>query len=186
MKINIVCLLLIMVSITNAVSQQTNAKGEYIVDFAPFSPPEQDIMREMINKPAMNFMASDQNGHEIILSKLKGKGVILAFWSVNQEANSRLFGYLNSLVNEPQLEVISYGYEPRQELETYMLPKVVNFPVLAQGKFMGEVGYGHDLGVPRLFFIDHNGIIKDIIPSSAFIENQDLYPSILNIIEKAF
>ena len=46
--------------------------------------------------------------------------------------------------------------------------------------------YGHDLGTPRMFFIDRKGEVKDVLLASAFNTNPNLFPVIRDIVSKAF
>lgn len=175
-----------MLVIASVFGQVKNERGEFIVEFDAFTPPEQDLLREMIGKKAMNFLANDLNGVSHSLTKYEGSNVLLAFWSADHPHSTTLFQYLEMLSKNQSLQILTYCYEPREMAEDFMVRNPSDVVVMPQGKFISEVGFGHDLGVPRIFFIDQNGVILDILPSSAFEKNQNLYPVISDIVDKAF
>ncbi len=181
-------LLLFSFVITNhcLIAQATNENGDYIVDFAPFSPPEQDLMREMLNKPALNFMSTDLEGDTHTISNYEGSNILIVFWSVDNPNSKKLFEYLDLISKNKQINILSYCYEDKAAALTYLDAKQYSYPIMTQGKFIGEMGYGHGLGLPRMLFIDKNGTTKDILPASAFNNNPNLYPVISDIISKAY
>ena len=180
------CILACMIGSIQSSGQAKNAKGDFIVDYAPFTPPEQDMMTAYIGKKATNFMASDLDGKSWTLSALLGKNVVLGFWSVDDVRVDDFHKYMDIIQEDKSLMVLSYCYEDRAMLQEYVRQRPIKYAAMPLGKFISEMGYAHDLGSPRIFFIDHKGIIKDIIPASFFENNQEGLPYILNSIEKSF
>lgn len=171
---------------TGLIAQATNDKGDYIVDFAPFSPPEQDLMRELINKPAMNFLSTDLEGKTHMIKDYQGDNILIVFWSVDHPNTDRLFEYLDLVSASKSVKILSYCYEDKASAVSFLDGRSYDYPIMTQGKFIGEMSYGHGLGVPRIFFVDRYGIIKDALPESAFNNNPNLYPILGDIIDKAF
>lgn len=184
---NILFATFLMIGVHQSVqAQATNSRGEYIVDFEPFSPPEQDLINSFIGKNPTNFMSPDLSGKTHVLSKYIGQDIVLCFWSVEDPNSPKLFEYLNRLVKETDVTILTYAYENKETTASFLQNHKVDFPVMTNGKFIGEIGYANYLGTPRMFFISNGNNIKEVIPSSGFLNNENLYPLIMEIVDKAF
>jgi len=152
-----------------------NEKGHFMIEFEAFSPPIKDLIASFENSKAAPFLAPDILGEEQYLGDYSDKNVILWFWSTSDELSNSQIERLNLLQSKfrNDLQVISFAEEEKQELLDFRRSIPVDFPIIANGKILGEAAFGGDLGQGRLFLIDKAGIIQKVIPRQAFEENFD-------------
>ena len=114
---------------------------------------------------AFDFTLSDLSGKEVKLSDLRGKAVVLNFWTTRCEPcrlEMPLFqAVFESRIASGELSVLAINFREsagrvKEFLDDFSCP----FPVLLDGR--GEVGglYGVS-SVPATFFIDSHGVIRD-------------------------
>jgi len=160
-----ICLLVIGLQL----SAQETANGHFLVEFDKFSPPIQDIVREFEGRVAEPFMANDINGNEHFLGNYKGQKVILWFWSVNSSIAAEQMSAMSLLQERNKdLKIIAFAKEPKAEVQEYMRASPMDLPVIPNGEIFGQMAYGADLGSPRMFLIDKQGVIKVVLPEQAF------------------
>lgn len=152
-----------------------NEKGHFLVEFDAFSPPTKDLIASLENTKAAPFLAPDVRGTEQFLGDYTGKKVILWFWSTADDISNNQISNLNLLQSRYRndLQVISFADEQKQELIDFSKSIPLDFPVIANGKVLGEAAFGGDLGQGRLIIIDGNGVIQKVLPRQAFIDNND-------------
>lgn len=152
-----------------------NEKGHFMIEFEAFSPPVKDLIASFENSKAAPFLAPDILGNEQYLGDYADKNVILWFWSTADDLSNKQIDKLNLLQStyRDQLQIISFADEGKQELLDFRRSIPVDFPIIANGKILGEAAFGGDLGQGRLFLVDKTGVIQKVIPRQAFEENFD-------------
>jgi thiol-disulfide isomerase/thioredoxin len=165
---------------------QEEGQQYFQVTFDEFSPPTQDLIMSFEGKEPMAFMANDINGTEYFLKNFKGKVVFVYFW--NGECSSCLqhVNSLNLLQKEEseKLQIISFVDEAKEEATLLAQQNGVEFPVLTNGKLLGEAAYGIELGYPRLFAIDTEGKVVTVIPQAALEDKADIYLLLKDLLDK--
>lgn len=166
--------------------QAQSADGShFLVDFSGFTPPEQAIIKNFEGMPAEPFLANDIEGNEHFLGNYKGKKVILWFWNENETLSTGHLRALNATAkHNPELQIISFGRGTKAELTAFVKNNEINFPIIPNADMFGQMAYAADLGYPRYFFIDEYGIIKHVVPASAFSEGVNPYNAISDILSK--
>jgi peroxiredoxin len=146
-------------------------KGERIpmVDFIPWEDTPKS-MRAMIGKPAPDFTLADLDGRKYTLSKLKGKNVIVVFFSPTcshclRELPMVQDFYLNNK-DRYNLEVFAIamggGKEQKKKVRKVIFEKVLSFPVVIDPKGGVFADYGIK-PVPAAYFVDKNGVIQELL-----------------------
>lgn len=157
----------------STISFAQNENGHFLIEFEAFTPPVKDLIASLENTKAAPFLAPDILGKEQYLGDYTDKNVILWFWSAADELSNSQINNLNLLQSkyEGQLQIISFADESKQELVDFTRSIPVDFPVIANGKVLGEAAFGGDLGQGRLFLVDKNGVIQKVVPRQAFEKN---------------
>ena len=79
------------------------------------------------------------------------------------------------------LRIIAIGDESKEELTLYKEQLGIEYPVLYQGKLLGEAAFGIEMGYPRLFVVDPKGITRHVLPAEAFTEVDKTYLMLNNL-----
>ncbi len=166
---------LLSISLFGQIADSENAVFE--VEFEKFSPSNQDQIREFEGKAPMQFLAPDINGEEQYLGTFKGQTVFVYFFNTACELCVQQASALNLIQEEKmgKLKIIAIGDETKAELQTYTKEQGINYTVLYNGKMLGEAAYGIEMGYPRLFAIDKDGITRQVIPEEAFPDAEKTY-----------
>lgn len=166
------------------VTAQKNAQGHFLVEFAKFTPPVQDLVKSFEGYPAEQFLANDVNGKEHFLGDYKGKKVILWFWSVE---NLKALEQVSAMTllqerNIANLKIIAFAKEPKSLVLDYLRQYPIDLDVIPNGEVFGQMAYGADMGNPRMFIIDEFGVVKIALPEEAFVDNSNLLVSLESIL----
>lgn len=162
---------------------QDKANGHFLVEFEAFSPPTQDMVRNFEGQPAEQFMANDVKGNEHYLGNYKGKKVILWFWSTSSTKAVKQFSAMSLLQQRnTDLKVIGFAKEPKAQVLEYLRQYPTDLSIIPNGEIFGQMAYGAELGNPRMFLIDEDGIIKAVLPEEAFEDNSRLLISLESIL----
>jgi len=166
------------------VTSQESAQGHFLVEFAKFSPPIQDLVKSFEGYPAEQFLANDVNGNEHFLGDYKGKKVILWFWSIESNKALEQVSAMTLLQerNIKNLKIITFAKEPKSSVEEYLRNYPMELDVIPNGEVFGQMAYGADMGSPRMFVIDVFGVIKIALPEEAFQDNSNLLISLESIL----
>lgn len=158
---------------TSLLSQ--NDKGYFLVEFDAFTPPTKELIASLENTEAVPFLAPDILGAEQFLGDYRGKKVLIWFWSTADAVSTSQIDQINVLQSRyrDDLQVISFGEETKTELLDFRRSYPLDFPVIPNGKVLGEAAFGGDLGLGRFFLIDSEGVIQKVIPREAFESNAD-------------
>lgn len=183
MKNIIIASLLSVFAITLGVSQD-NAQGHFLVEFAKFTPPVQDLVKSFEGFPAEQFLANDVSGKEHFLGDYKGKKVILWFWSIENSIALEQVSAMTLLQerNKSNLKIVSFAKEPKSAVQEYLRQHPMDLDVIPNGEVFGQMAYGADMGNPRMFIIDEFGVIKIALPEEAFADNSNLLVSLESIL----
>jgi peroxiredoxin len=118
-----------------------------------------------INAPAPDFALPDLEGKEISMSSLKGKVVILSFWSIYCQPCRQEMPMLDSLYQKyknERLEVIGVNIDrdPLASVQNFVKENRLTFPILLDRERNAMRAYrAHFL--PSTFLLDRSGIIVD-------------------------
>ncbi len=158
----------------------------FLVTFDEFSPPTQDLILSFEGKEPMAFLANDINGVEHYLKNYKGKVVFVYFWKGDCTTCLSQIASLNLLHKEEsdRLQIISFVDESKEEATLLAQQNGVEFPVLTNGKLLGEAAYGIELGYPRLFAIDVDGKVTTVIPQATLEGQSDIYLQLKDLLDK--
>jgi len=183
MKNIIIASFLSIFTITIGASQD-NTQGHFLVEFAKFTPPVQDLVKSFEGFPAEQFLAKDVKGNEHFLGDYKGTRVLLWFWSVE---NSKALDQVSAMTllqerNKNNLKIVSFAKEPKVAVNEYLRKYPMELDVIPNGELFGQMAYGADMGNPRMFIIDEFGIVKVALPEEAFIDNSNLLVSLESIL----
>jgi peroxiredoxin len=179
MKKIIIASILSVYTLSIGVSQN-NTQGHFLVEFAKFTPPVQDLVKSFEGFPAELFLANDVKGTEHYLEDYKGKKVILWFWSVESTKALEQISAMTLLQdrNRDHLKIVSFAKEPKSKVLEYLRQYPMEIDVIPNGEVFGQMAYGADMGNPRMFVIDEFGIIKIALPEEAFEDNTNLLVSL--------
>lgn len=120
--------------------------------------------KEWIGKASPDFNVTDLNGKEIKLSDLKGKRVILDFWATwcpPCKKEIPHFIKLRSETDPNQLVIIGISSEPNEILKKFVSENKINYSIASSENLPPP--YDNIMSIPTTFFIDRNGIIKNIL-----------------------
>jgi peroxiredoxin len=167
-------------------AQAQNERGFFEVTFDEFSPPTQDLIMSFEGKEPMAFLANDIKGDEYYLKNYKGKVVFVYFWKGDCSTCLSQVASLNLLNSEEKdrLQIISFADEAKAEAALLAEQNGIEFPVLTNGKLLGEAAYGIELGYPRLFAIDAEGKVTTVIPQAALDGKSDIYLQLKDLLDK--
>lgn len=151
--------------------------GHFLVELEPRTPDVEAMIQAFEGTKAIPMLANNIDGKEISISDYKGKTVLLWFWNLGCDRCIQEISTLNKLNAElPNLEIISFADEPSAEIRTFRETTAIDFNVIGSSKMLAEGPYSGELGYPKLFIVDNEGIIKWVFPSKDFLsEKFDLY-----------
>jgi len=135
--------------------------SSFVVSFSVAQAAEQ----AKINAPAPDFALPDLEGKEISLSSLKGKVLILTFWSIYCQPCRQEMPMMDSLYQKYRsegLDVVGVNIDrdPLASVQNFVKENRLTFPILLDRERSAMRAYrGHFL--PSTFLIDRSGIIVD-------------------------
>lgn len=129
---------------------------------------KQDIRKELLNKPEVDFTLKDLDGKEVALSGLKGKVVVLDFWATwcgpckaSLPALQKIYSKYKDNSDVTILAVNTWENKTGKELEDlvkgFIADNKYTFPVLYDNGFVEKYGVS---GIPTKFIIDKKGVIR--------------------------
>lgn len=153
------------------------SQDHFLVDLDNRSPDVTAMVMAYEGSPSIPFLANDVNGVEQSLMAMKGKTVLLWFWNNDCQKCHSQIDALNSLKAKyaDNLEIISFSDNTKEEIKVFTSTMPVNFPVIPNSKVLAEGPYGGDLGYPKFFLLDKQGMIKWAIPEVEMKSNFDTY-----------
>ncbi len=118
-----------------------------------------------INAPAPDFTLPTLEGKDVSLSGLKGKVVLVAFWSIYCHVCRQELPKLNAIYKKYKdqgLEVIGVAIdrEPAGTIQEAVRKDGLSFPILLDGEKRAMKTY-QARSVPIVFVVDRNGTVVD-------------------------
>jgi peroxiredoxin len=118
-----------------------------------------------INAPAPDFTLPTLQGKDLSLSSLKGKVVLVAFWSIYCHVCQQELPKLDSLYKKYKdrgLEVIgvTIDREPVDTIQGTVKERGLSLPILLDGEKKAMKAY-QARALPAVFILDRNGIIVE-------------------------
>ncbi len=143
-----------------------SAQDHFIVELESRSPDVKELVKSYEGFPAIPFLANDLNGDEQSISGYNGKVVFLWFWNTDCIPCKKQATALNLLTQKyaSKLQVISFSDDSKAKTQEFLNNTPMDFPVIANSKTLADGPYGGDMGYPRIFIIDQQGIIKWVFP----------------------
>ena len=135
-----------------------------------------------VGKQAPDFTLGTMAGTEITLSELRGTPVVLNFWAIYCAPCRSELGYFEHVAAQSAGEVTIIAVniaEPRSQIEQFFGDYKLHFTVALGGG--SQVSYKYNVyRIPTTFFIDSDGIIRNIKPG-AFTSEMELWAAIETI-----
>ena len=118
-----------------------------------------------LNAPAPDFTLPTLEGKDLSLSSLKGKVVLVAFWSIYCHVCRQETPKLNAIYKKYKdqgLEVIGVAIdrEPAGTIQEAVRKDGLSFPILLDGEKKAMKTY-QARALPAVFILDRNGIIVE-------------------------
>ena len=153
------------------------SQDHFLVELENRSPDVASLVMSYEGTPSIPFLANDIDGVEQALMNKTGKNVILWFWNQDCPKCIEQIDALNLLVQNhgEDLEVISFSDNSKEEAIAFRQTTPISFPVIPNSKTLAEGPYGGDLGYPKFFILDKNGVIKWAIPQVEMKNNFNTY-----------
>ena len=117
-----------------------------------------------LDTQAPDFSVKDLDGNEIRLSGLKGRRVILDFWATWCGPCRMEIPHLVKLANSfdsNDLVIIGISSEPNETLRSFAEKENINYTLALEGDLPSP--YADITSVPTTFFIDRQGVIRNIV-----------------------
>lgn len=172
MKKSIILLVLTAFAVISAIAQD-----HFLVDLQNRSPDVTTLVMAYEGTPSIPFLANDVKGEEQSIMAMKGKTVLLWFWNNDCQKCHNQIDALNQLKAKypDNLEIVSFSDNSKEEVLSFTSATKVDFPVIPSSKVLSEGPYGGDLGYPKFFLLDQNGMIKWVIPEVEMKNNFDTF-----------
>ena len=161
-------------------------RGYFLYEPEKFSPPIKDMIASYEGFPATPFLANDMTGIERYLGDYKGKVCLLMFLDLENPECERHFENFNRIKGfypEKKLELVSFVDQDRATATTLLQSQLLDFTVIPNGRLFGEAAYSIELGYPRIFVIDRDGVIQKVLPAEAFAGTEDSFEMVRQVVE---
>ena len=136
----------------------------YRINPMPRELPEQRQVEEYIGTAVSDVTLTDIEGNNIILSKLKGKRVILDFWATWCPPCKKEIPHFIRMANETKrdnLVIIGISSEDKNILEDFVRKNAISYPIVSADNLPSP--FDAVSSVPTTFFIDRKGVIQNIL-----------------------
>ncbi len=170
-------ILILPLSLTGQIK---SAEVKYEVEPFDFTPPETALIDQFLDKKAENFLANDMLGNAQSISQYLGKNVLLAFVDLDNNYGVFVLEALDKINKKEDVQCISFLYGTKADCKKKLEDYRFTLPLIPNGKIFGTAVYAEDLGTPRVFCIDKEGVIKKVIPERMIKSRDDLSVELLN------
>ncbi len=151
------------------------------VEFDAFSPPVKEMLDNLEGKPAKNFMMKDLSGNDVSLSQYKGRKVVLWFW--DDQASSIVLNETMEVFAQKNTTVVFLSLFNGPKSNVPQGSEQKTFKVLPNAAFLGEAVYDKELGTPRVYLINEQGINKVVLPETYVANTSDLINVVDNFLK---
>jgi len=138
------------------------------------------IMKERVNKPAVNFTVKDIDGKTVKLADLRGKVVVVDFWATWCGPCKASFPFLQKVYEKykdnPSVRILAFntwenetGTKREELVKKFMADNKYTFPVVYDEGYVEKYGVE---GIPTKFIIDKNGKLQ--FKSVGFMNGQKM------------
>jgi thiol-disulfide isomerase/thioredoxin len=138
------------------------------------------IMKERVNKPAVNFTLKDIDGKTVRLADLRGKVVVVDFWATWCGPCKASFPFLQKVYEKykdnPSVKILAFntwenvtGAKREELVKKFMSENKYTFPVVYDEGYVDRYGVE---GIPTKFIIDKKGNVQ--FKSVGFISGQKM------------
>lgn len=178
-KLPTLCMLFVIISL------DVICQDHFLVDLPDRKPDIATMVRSYEGTAVIPVMANDIHGEEHFIGNYQGRNLILYFWKIGNPRSVELLQNLNLLNHQyPQLNVLSFAIDQTQDLLAFTQSTQVDFPIIPNAQILSEGPYGGELGIPKLFFIDKNGITKWVFPAQELNNTNIDISNILSILHE--
>ena len=118
---------------------------------------------QWVDEPAPDFSVTTLDGKEVTLSDLRGRRVIVDFWATWCPPCIKEIPHFIRLAKEHdpiELTIIGISDEPESKLRQFAQKEGINYLIASDE--LNFAPYNKITGIPTTFFIDVDGVIRDI------------------------
>jgi thiol-disulfide isomerase/thioredoxin len=146
--------------------------GDTIFYDTEILPKENEFVKKYRNKPLPSFALKTLDGKELNSEFLKGKAVMINFWSTTCAPCVLEMPQLNKLKKKyKDVVFLAPAPENATTVKKFLLKHKFDFIILPQAEKLFEE-WGID-SYPKNFFVDQNGIIREIREGTPMLNERD-------------
>jgi peroxiredoxin len=158
-----------------------------ILVFSAFTYAQQDA-----GQAAQNFVETTITGESIELDQLRGKVVVLTFWSTRCEICAAEIPRLNKLVDKygsNDVVFVGLAWQDKAKLEEFFKKKPFKFKIVAQSlgvllKYADRDSQGRlNMGFPSHFIINQEGVV--VLKDSGFDKTDEIDSTISRLLSSS-
>ena len=164
----------LLVFICSLLSLEAVGQQHFLVELEAFSPSEQEVIQTLKGRKAEQFLAKDLSGQETSFYSTEGKIKLLWFWSPEDTAAISLVPHINLLQLDELDDMWIYSFVEGDKASAQRISQEQGplFTIIPEAKAIGQLAYGGDLGSNRIFVIDKDLSIQEVLPPSFFASRQ--------------
>lgn len=161
-------------------------EDHFKIEFEAFSPDAAQMIEMLEGNPAEPFEGIATNGTEMSFEKWKGTPMVFWFWDVRDEMSLGQIDGLNLMAQifGERVHLAGFAYDKKPYVDELLSKRSIDFPILPNSYRLGELHYGSEMGQGRLFLVDRAGIIKKALPREFFVENQNSFNQLRDLIQE--
>jgi hypothetical protein len=160
-----------------------SSNNYFKVEFDQFTPPVKESILAIEGKPAKNFMIKDMAGKDHLLDSYKGRKVVLWFFNSANGPSDMLAWLSQKSVSDKKTAFLCLINEAKKDIPASFIAADYKFVSLPQAEFLGHAVYDHDLGSPRMYLIDEQGVVKMVLPEAYFSNEDNIKNMVVNFID---
>lgn len=146
--------------------------------------------QQQVGVQAQNFNQTSMQGDEVELDKLKGKVVVITFWSTKCQICVSEMPKLNKMVDSYQgqdVEFLAVTMNRQSIVEKFLQKKTFKFNILPNGfgtvlKYADRDSSGRlNMGFPAHFVVDQSG--KVVLKTAGFSQTEKLESTVKRLLD---